>query len=474
MQTRRTKIVATIGPACWDEPILRDMLLAGVDVARLNFSHGSHERHLRSLNALRRLAAELGRPMAILQDLQGPKIRVGTLAHGPVELRAGRRIAITTRPVPGDADIVSTTYRDLPRDVKPGAAVLMDDGMIRLRVVEVEDDTVICEVLVGGVLRERKGINLPDTPISAPALTAKDMADLAFGVEHEVDYIGLSFVRKAADVEQARQAVRARGKDIPLIAKIERPEALDELDAILQAADGVMVARGDLGVETSSADVPLLQKRIIRRSGEMGRPDITATEMLQSMMENPRPSRAEACDVANAVFDGTDALMLSGETAAGKYPIEAVRAMSAIAAKAETAIAGRGRPAGQPADAGASITHVTARAASLAAREIQARLIACLTRSGRTAVLVSQQRPLIPIVALTPEATTYRRLALPWGVTPILIEEIERPESMRRLAEEALRSRGLASPGDRVVIVTGDTVTSGATNTIRIIHIEDR
>ena len=468
---RRTKIVATIGPACWEEDVLRRMILAGMDVARLNFSHGSHEQHLRTLRSLRRLGEESGRPLAVLQDLQGPKMRIGRLVDGgPVELHVGGRFAITTQDIVGDARCVSTSYANLPRDVAPGEAILMDDGLLQLRVLGVKGDTVECEVVVGGPLRERKGINLPHTRVSAPAMTAKDHEDLAFGVEHEVDYVALSFVREAADIRKARDAARAHGGDVPIVAKIERPEAMENLEAILDEADAVMVARGDLAIETSIADVPVFQKRIIRLSGQKGRPDITATEMLQSMIENPRPTRAEACDVANAVFDGTDALMLSGETAMGRDPVAAVRTMAAIAERAERELETYGRDLCEVPHDG-SVAGVTAHAACVAAREIGARLIACVTRTGRTAVRVSQRRPRIPIVALTPDPRAYRRLALPWGVTAVRIEEAANTGDLRRVTESALLKAGGAKAGDLVVLVTGDTIATGATNTIHVIRL---
>ena len=468
---RRTKIVATIGPACWDEPVLRRVILAGMDVARLNFSHGTHERHLQTLRTVRELGEELGRPVAVLQDLQGPKIRVGSLVDGkPIELHAGERLDVTTRDIVGGPGRISTTYKGLADDVARGETILMDDGLLQLRVLDVRGDTVECEIEVGGLLREHKGINLPNTRLSAPALTAKDIEDIALGVEHDVDYIALSFVRGAADIRQAREAIRAAGGDIPVIAKIERPEAMEHLEAILDESDAVMVARGDLATETSIADVPVFQKRITRLSGRKGRPDITATEMLQSMVENPRPTRAEACDVANAVFDGTDALMLSGETAMGKYPVEAVLTMSTIAERAERELAVYGRDLG--ADTGdGSVAGVTAHAACVAAREVGARLIACVTRTGRTAVRLSQLRPTVPIVALTPDPRAYRRLALPWGVIPVRTEEASDARELRLATEAALLREGGCAPGDLVVLVTGDTVTAGATNTIHVIRL---
>jgi len=468
---RRTKIIATIGPACWDDDTLRNMMRAGMDVARLNFSHGDRMGYSPLIARLRALSREVARPLAILQDLQGPKIRTGRLAGGaPVPLRAGDRFTITTRDVEGDSGCVSTTYAPLPLDVKPGTVVLLDDGLIELRVLHTRVEEVVCEVVVGGMLGEHKGINVPGARLRAPALTDKDCRDLEFGIAHEVDYVALSFVRYAKDVEEARRIVHDMGRETPIIAKIERLEALENLDAIIQASDGVMVARGDLGVETSTAEVPLLQKRIIRRSGQLGRIDITATQMLQSMIDNPRPTRAEASDVANAVFDGTDAVMLSGETAAGKHPVEAVRTMADIAVRAESELESYCRPA--PAlDGDVSIAQATVQAACLAARELRARLIACMTRSGRTALHVSQQRPGALIAALTPEPRTFSRLALAWGVCPLRAPEVASHEDLAAVAEQVLRRAGLVKPGDRIVLVCGDSVATGATNTVRVLHV---
>ena len=472
MNARRTKIVGTLGPASRDEATLRELMRAGLDVARINFSHSDAISSAPLIARLRAVARDLGRPLAILQDLQGPKIRTGRLALGrPVELVAGQRFTITVRDVAGDASRVSTSYPRLPLEAAQGSMVLLDDGLIQLEVIQTTDDEVVCEVVVGGALGQNKGINLPGTRLRSPALTRKDRTDLEFGVSHEVDYVALSFVRHPGDIEEARQVIHSMDRETPVIAKIERLEAMENLDAILEAADGVMVARGDLGVETSSADVPVLQKQIIRRSGEFGKIDITATQMLQSMIDHPRPTRAEACDVANAIFDGTDALMLSAETAIGRYPVEAVRTMAEIAVKAEAHLDEFGRRPPEAA-AGTSVARATAHAACVAAHQVGAALIACVTRSGRTAVLVSQQRPAVPIVALTPEPRTYCRLALPWGVTPLRIDEAPDPEALAAAAKQALTKAQFVRPGDRIALVTGDNLAAGGTNTMTILGIE--
>ena len=329
---RRTKIVATIGPASRSPEMLERLIQAGVNVFRLNFSHGTHEEHFEVIRAARDIAARLHRPVALLQDLSGPKIRTGKVAGNGVELVKGARLAITTdTSIEGTAELISTTYEPLPRDVKAGDSILLDDGNLELRVVGVSDGRVLCEVVDGGMLRSHKGMNLPGVALSTPALTEKDRRDLQFGVQHQVDYVAMSFVRRAEDVLEAKALIRSMGEAIPVIAKIEKPEAVDNLESILAATDGVMVARGDLGVELGTEDVPIVQKRIIAMANAAGKVVITATQMLESMIENPRPTRAEASDVANAILDGTDAVMLSGESAVGKYPVETVETMARIA-----------------------------------------------------------------------------------------------------------------------------------------------
>jgi pyruvate kinase len=337
---RRAKIICTIGPSCSTEPALRTLLQVGMDVARLNFSHGSHQEHARHIKSLRQAANQAGRTICILQDLQGPKIRTGALKdHKPVELKTGVAVTITTRAVEGTADLISTTFSGLPQEVKPGSRILLSDGRIELQVQSASGEDVGCKVINGGTLAEHQGINLPGAALSIPALTEKDRKDLEFGLQHGVDAVALSFVRSAADVRTARGIIAAHNSDVPVFAKLEKPQALDQLEAILEAADGVMVARGDLGVEMPPEKVPVIQKYVIRRAAEWRKPVIIATQMLESMIENPRPTRAEASDVANAIFDGTDAVMLSAETASGKYPREAVCMMAKIVVEAEANLA---------------------------------------------------------------------------------------------------------------------------------------
>ncbi len=463
---RRTKIVATIGPATESEERLEAIIRAGADVIRLNFSHGSHEGHARVIERVRRIAARLHLPVAILQDLQGPKIRTGALAGGsPVLLADGARFTLTTRPLEGTAAAVSTTYAGLPQDVRPGDRILLDDGLIELRVEAVQGQDVVTRVIHGGLLGEHKGINLPGIATQAPALTEKDREDLAFGLAQGVDYVALSFVRRAEDVLALRQAI-AESMPSPIgrgtggeggpgvIAKLEKPQALDNLDSILEVCDGVMVARGDLGVELSPQQVPIAQKTIIEAANRTQRFVITATQMLESMMTHPRPTRAEASDVANAIFDGTDAVMLSGETAVGAYPVEAVTMMAAIAEEAEAHLARWGSPMlhrGVTQDDALAIV----RAARELAEERGVRAICAFTRTGRTARLMSKERPQAPILAFTPFESVRRYLALAWGVVPCLLEHRASVEEMLAGVEEALKARGLVQPGDQVVVTGG-------------------
>jgi pyruvate kinase len=473
-QERRTKIVATLGPASSGPEMVRKLVDAGVNVFRLNFSHGTHETHGAAIRDIRRAASEAGRPAAILQDLQGPKMRIGELAgHRPITLSAGDSIRITTDAIIGTPERISTTYAELPGDVRQGDVILLDDGKLQLRVTSASGREVQAEVLVGGVLDEHKGMNLPHTPLSASCLTEKDLEDLRFGIGAGVDYVGLSFVRRPSDIGDLRRAAKAAGRDVPVVAKIERIEAIENLEGIVDAADGVMVARGDLGVETSAAEIPILQKRILAVAGRRGKPDITATQMLETMVSNPLPSRAEATDIANAVFDGTGALMLSAETAAGKYPVEAVRMMSEIALTAEQHLAEYRRPFPRDKTAGPrGVVEASARAACVAAQELGAAAIAVFTLSGRTALLVSARRPAAPVLAFTPSEETCRKLALVWGVHPILSEVASSPEALAALTGSAVRECGHVKPGDLVILLVGSTLVPGATNMMKVQRVE--
>jgi len=473
---RRTKIVATVGPASRSPQKLEQLVQAGVNVFRLNFSHGSHDEHLAVITSVREIATRLRRPIALLQDLSGPKIRTGKVKDG-VELVNGARITITTEPlVEGDAELISTTYEALPHDVKPGDRVLLDDGNLELRVQRTSGTRVECEVVDGGPLRSNKGINLPGVALSTPALTEKDRRDLAFGVEHSVDFIALSFVRQEQDLEQARELVRSLGARSSLIAKIEKPQALDNLEAILAAADGVMVARGDLGVELGTENVPIAQKRIIAAANNAGRVVITATQMLESMIENPRPTRAEASDVANAILDGTDAVMLSGESAVGKFPVETVETMARIALFTEEHGASSIRrrdsrrsdqPRG-PQAPGTPITRSLTRVAVSVAEELGCKLILAFTESGITARLLAMHRPRVPVVAVTPSEQVYRQLALSWGVVPVRADLAGSTDDLLSIGEQQLRARAIVESGDTILMLSGHSAAAAATNMLRV------
>jgi pyruvate kinase len=474
---RRTKIVATVGPASRSPEMLERLVQAGVNVFRLNFSHGTHEEHFAVIRAVREIAARLHRPVALLQDLSGPKIRTGRVKDGVV-LTNGARISITTdTSIEGSPELISTTYEALPSDVKPGDRVLLDDGNLELRVKGMVDGRVQCEVVDGGPLRSNKGMNLPGVALSTTALTEKDRRDLAFGVQHLVDYVALSFVREARDVEQAKELVRSLGATTPVIAKIEKPQALDNLEAILDAADGVMVARGDLGVELGTENVPIAQKRIIAAANRAGRVVITATQMLESMIDNPRPTRAEASDVANAILDGTDAVMLSGESAVGQFPVETVETMARIADYTEehgaSAIrrrgdARRGDHAGGAEAPGTPITRSLTRVAASVAEELGCKLIVAFTESGITARLVALHRPKMPVVAITHEDRVYRQLALFWGVVPVRSEFVENTDDLLSAGEERLKARGLVEKGDTILMLSGHSPAAAATNMLRV------
>ncbi|XXF77011.1 pyruvate kinase [Myxococcaceae bacterium GXIMD 01537] len=471
---RRAKIVCTLGPASQTQEMLEALLENGMDVARLNFSHGSHEQHAENIAKLRAASLKVRKAVGILGDLQGPKIRTGRFVTGSTELKEGSTFSITTdETVPGTDEIVSTTYPFLAADVNPGDRILLDDGLLELKVLETDKKSLLrTEVIHGGVLKNNKGINLPGVAVRAAALTEKDKADLIFGIKAGVDYIALSFVRQPGDIDIARQAMAEVGRQVPIIAKLEKPEAIARLDAILEKTDGVMVARGDLGVEIPPEEVPAVQKDIIRRSNARGLPVIVATQMLNSMIDNPRPTRAEASDVANAVYDGADAVMLSGETASGKYPVESVQMMERIVLAAESAARTTrelSRGIEIPLGVTTSFPDVIANVACQAARASGATLIAAFTLSGVTARLLAHYRPSVPIVAFSPNQEVRRRLALVWGVVPRVLEPIQETEAMVRRVEEELLARGLARKGDRVVIVFGAPVGQpGKINSMRL------
>jgi pyruvate kinase len=474
---RRAKIVATLGPASGSPEILEKLLDLGVDVARLNFSHGRHEDHARMLDRIRAASRHLGKAVAVLQDLQGPKIRTGPLRAGKlgVRIEAGAELVITTEgELPGDAKLISTTYAHLAEDVRAGDRLLVDDGLLEFRVLDTDGVRVRTEVIEGGVLGEHKGINLPGVTLRAEAMSEKDRADVAFGIAHGVDFVALSFVRSPEDIGLCRSEMEQAGRVVPIIAKIEKPEAIPNLDAIISAADGVMVARGDLGVEILPERVPLLQKEICRKANAAGKPVIIATQMLNSMIEHPRPTRAEASDVANGIWDGADAVMLSGETASGRFPLLAVQMMDRIVREAEKGLLPRevGVRAIQPTLRPAPFNDVIAAAACEAAAVAGAVAICCFTLRGETARLLAHFRPHVPIIAFSPDQSIRRRLALYWGVVPKVMEPVKNADLMAEIVSENLLHDKVVSPGDRIVLVHGSPLgIPGQTNSIRLHEI---
>jgi len=438
---------------------------AGLNVARLNFSHGTHEDHKRTFGLVREVAADKGLPVAILQDLQGPKIRVRRMRGGQVELARGSEVRLTTQDTEGTSEVIPHTYEPLAQDVDAGDRILLDDGRLELQVLSEAGGDVRCRVVVGGPLSDRKGMNLPGVQLSTPALTDKDRADLDFGVDLGVDYVALSFVRRPEDVRETKELA---GR-IPVIAKIEKPEAVERFDEILRVTDGIMVARGDLGVELGPERVPLIQKQLIEKTNLVGKVVITATEMLDSMRHNPRPTRAEASDVANAILDGTDAVMLSGETASGDYPVEAVQTMDRIIREIEVSARFRRLPE-PPSVRRHETTNAIARAAVVASKEVDAQTILCYTESGATATLISEYRPLANILAVTASPSTHRRLALHWGVFPLLVDHTPSTDEMiNRMIEVALRAR-LAHVGE-IAVVTMGSRERGASDLLKIHQI---
>ncbi len=462
-----TKIVATLGPATDPPGILGQLLSAGVDVFRLNASHGTESDQATRISTVRALARQAGVHAGILLDLQGPKIRLGRFAGGSCILATGASFTITTEPVTGACDRASTGYANFARDVRPGDRILLSDGSIELRAVSTDGIAVQTEVVTGGPVSDHKGINLPGVRVSIPSLTGKDLADLNFGLSAGIDLVALSFVRTAADVQQLRE--RMSGRSVPIVAKIEKPEAWENIESILNVTDGVMVARGDLGIETALEKVPRIQKSIIRRARRKGRFVITATQMLESMIEHPTPTRAEVSDVANAIYDGTDAVMLSAETAAGKYPVEAVRFMDRIAAESEESIRKKGYqdPPHSPEPGNAEIL---ADAAYRAARESEAAAIVVFTTTGSSARLVSRYRPPVCVYAITPSDITARQLAVNYGVTPILAPEVSNTDEMLAQMDRLMVEGGRLRHGQLVVFLAGQPVGRAGTTNLMKLH----
>jgi len=474
---RRTKIIATIGPACSDPVVITRMVRAGMDVARLNFSHGTYRDHARAIRQIRDASKRVGRPVGLLLDLQGPRLRLGEFDGGRTVLRNGDEVTVTNRDVMGDDRVIPIVYSGLMKDVGTGDRVLIADGLVELRVTGRRRDGLRCRVVAGGEVADHKGVNFPGVKLSAASMTSKDRADVKFGISMGVDFVALSFVREASDLVTLRRLFKDAQRPPAVIAKIERREAIENLDEILGTADGVMVARGDLGVEYPAERVPILQKRIIEHANRRDKTVITATQMLESMVHAPRPTRAEASDVANAIFDGTDAVMLSAETAVGNYPSRAVQMMARIAAEADEFAAGSRAPrraSDGSASALASPTHALAHTATQASREIRARGLVIFTHTGFSARLVSKSRPAATLFALTPLDSTCRRLTLAWGVLPVRVPKWRTAEGMVEAGMRLLLVKKLLRRGDWAVAMAGTTTRSGGTNLLRIVHIGAR
>jgi len=477
---RKAKIVATIGPSCKEEKQLRSLINAGLDVARLNFSHGTHEEHALRIASLRKLSLEMKRPITILQDLQGPKLRVGILPPEGIQLRAGQIVQLvslqnfTVFMNAGDDVInIPLDIPDLTHNLTAGKRILLDDGNLELEILKIEQTTIITKVILGGVLTSNKGINFPGAHLDIPGFTEKDYADLVFGLQHGVDAIAISFVRTAQDIETVRETIRTINPQkvgTPIIAKLELPQAIENLHEIIHSADGVMVARGDLGVETSPAQVPILQKEIIQTANRHMKTVITATQMLDSMIHNPRPTRAEASDVANAIFDGTDAVMLSGETASGEYPLESVQMMAAIVLEAESHFQKWGSSSAFPEEPTNDDAISMTRAARELANDRSVGAIAVFTQTGKTALLMTKARPQVPVYAFTPELETYQRAGLYWGVTCFLVPFVSTIEELIRIVEDSFILSSSLKAGDQVILISGFPVGSLRLPNFALLH----
>lgn len=470
---RHTKIIATIGPACDSREGIEQLLLAGANLFRLNFSHGDQQRKVRIIDCIRKLARQHRVPVAILGDLQGPKIRIGCLANGAVQLDTGGTVVLTSEEIEGDATRIPVSYASLAEDVAVGDRILLDDGLLELEVLTTAPRAVHCRIVTGGTLKDRKGVNLPGAALSVPSLTEKDLDDAGFAMRQGLDYLALSFVRRADDVRQLKALLQKHNSNIPVIAKIEKPQAVENFDAILEESDAIMVARGDLGVEISPERVPLIQKNIIRRCHMAGKPVITATQMLESMIYNPRPTRAEASDIANAILDGTDAVMLSGETAAGRFPVEAVALMDRVARSVEGDTLLKQQlfysfPAHQ--EGPRKLSDAIGEAACRTAVHIGATAILAFTQTGSTAALVSRFRPEIPIYAVTPSREVRRRMALFSGVQSIQVDFAGDTEAQIHSVEEAVLAAGVLQKGDIVVITMGSPVAAYGTTNLMKVH----
>ena len=468
-QIRKTKIICTLGPSTDKEGVLRQLIEAGMDVARFNFSHGSHEEQLGRLEKLREIREELNVPVAALMDTKGPEIRLKEFEKGKVWLEVGQDFVLTTREVVGDEHQVSITYRDLPKDVKKGDHILIDDGLIEMQVQNVTDTDITCKVMNGGPVSNKKGVNVPNVELSMPYVSSKDYKDIIFAVKENFDFIAASFVRSAADVEELRRILKDHGGDhIQIIAKIENNQGIANVDEIIRVSDGIMVARGDMGVEIPLEDVPVIQKQIIKKVYNAGKIVITATQMLDSMMSHPRPTRAEATDVANAIYDGTSGIMLSGETAAGDYPVEAVSVMAKIALRTESDIHYLMRLRNRKLEGKTNITDAISHSACLMAGDLEAAAIVTVSKSGRTAHMISKYRPPCPIIGGCLSKSVWRQLNMCWGITPLLIDEKDNSEELFDHALARAREEGMVEEGDTVVLTAGVPVgIAGTTNLLK-------
>ena len=466
---RKTKIICTLGPSTDKEGVLRDLIANGMNVARFNFSHGSHEEHLGRLEKLKALREELGKPVAALLDTKGPEIRLKEFKNGVEMLEAGQTFTLTTREVEGTKEICSITYKDLPQDVHEGGTIMLDDGLIKLRLTNVTDTDITCEVLNSGKIKNKKGVNVPGVHLSMPYLSQRDRDDIIFGVQQGFDFIAASFVRTAQDVYDIRNLLNEYDSNIRIIAKIENREGVNNIDSILAAADAVMVARGDLGVEIDFTELPGIQKSVIDRSFSFGKPIVTATQMLDSMMVNPRPTRAEISDVANAIYDGTSAIMLSGETAAGAYPVEALKTMSAIAERTENEVHYRDNRLVDASNGQISVSDATAHAACLTAKDVNASAIVTVSESGNTARLLSKYRPAQPIIACVMNEQVQRQLAISWGITPLMMALAHSTDELIEMSTSLAKENGYLHDGELAVVTAGVPVgVSGTTNMIKI------
>ena len=471
---RRTKIICTIGPGCEKVETLKKMMQAGMDVARLNFSHGTYAEHEKRIKLVRQAASEVGHNVALLLDTKGPEIRIGKFKEEPVTLTEGNKVILTTEELLGDSERIHVNYSGLPGDVKPGDTILIADGLIELKVLSISDKEIECKILNGGKLTGQKGVNVPGVKVNLSALTERDISDIKFGIEQNMDFIAASFVRKSADVLAIREVLEGAGADLDIIAKIENREGVDNVSEIIKVADGIMVARGDLGVEIPAEEVPLLQKRIIEKCNRLGKPVITATQMLESMIQNPRPTRAEASDVANAIFDGTDAIMLSGETAVGKYPVEAVKMMAKIAECSEKALNYEEILSKKRLVQTRTVTDSISYATCAMAHDLEASAIITATQTGYTSIMVSKYRPKAPVIAVTPRESIKRKMALIWGVKSVMTVETKTTDEMISAAVNFTLAAGLIKSGDLVVITAGVPVgIHGTTNLIRVHTVGD-